>query len=114
MSDSISVDEIRSRFPDENGFQVVRGKTQTKSFTGSCMQGIWFVINGKLKVKFDGMEPVEIGAGNFAGLPAGDYSIEVMEDEHVEYVKVLIRSPKKPQIAHPSQPELTNIDSGDE
>lgn len=59
------------------------------------MQGIWFVINGRLKVEFDGMEPAEIGAGDFAGLPAGDYSIEVMEDEHVEFVKVLIRNPKK-------------------
>ena len=96
MSSSISVDEIRSRFPDKNGFQVVRRKTQTKSFTGSCLQAIWFVINGKLKVEFNGVEPVEIGAGEFAGLPAGDYSIEVMEDEHVEFVKVLVRNSIKP------------------
>lgn len=90
----LTIDELRRRFPDQNGFSVSRSKTQTRSFTGRCQQAIWFVINGALEIEFGGDASVRIEAGQFAGLPTGRYRVTVVGDAHVEYAQVRFRKSK--------------------
>ena len=88
MTEFLTIDDIKSRFPVENGYRVRSRWTETDAFSGSGLQGIWFVLHGALSLTFNDDQPVVLRKGEFAGFPGGKYNLQVLSDRPAVYAVV--------------------------